>query len=131
MILESNWALFGPGGLPKGPWVDSASFGPTFNPNWPILAPIRSIFVFHFLEIPYWIQIAPSPALVQGPYGWALGPMEAEGQLFRAVWGLGRRSWPATRGDGGEAAAPPTETGHLELFAIAKSGTLISAGVQN
>ena len=114
-FLDPKWAQKGPGGLPKGPGIDSASFGPSFSPNGPILGPMGPLFIFQFPKNPFWAQIAPSPTWVQGHLGpgphpiWVLGPMEAEGRLFGGVWGGGAP--PLQRGGSGGAAAPPEKNG--------------------
>ena len=94
-FLGPKCAQKGPGGLPKGPGMDYASFGPSFRPNGSILGPIGPLFLFEFPKNSCWAQIAPSPVWVQGPYG-PQGPWrpktnfsEAEGRLFGVVcvWG--------------------------------------------
>ena len=104
------------------------SYGQSFSPNGAILDPLGPIFVFRFFGNPSGAQIAPRRVLVLGPSG-ALGPWrpkaditEAEGRHFGGVWGGGAPPLQ-TRGVWG-GGSPPTEKGSLELFAIAKSGTL-------
>ena len=125
------FVFLGPGGFRKGPGVHLDSYGQSFSPNGAILDPLGPIFVFRFFGNPSGAQIAPRRVLVLGPSG-ALGPWrpkaditEAEGRHFGGVWGGGAPPLQ-TRGVWG-GGSPPTEKGSLELFAIAKSGTLYDA----
>ena len=128
-FLDPIWALLGLGGLPKGPGIDSVSVGPSFRPNGRNLGPIGPLFVFEFPKNPVWAQIAPSPGWVQGPHGPRapsnMDPRAHGGRRLTFRRGVGGGAPPLQRGGCRGGGRPPTEKWTLELFAIAKSGTLI------
>ena len=100
-FLGPKWALLGPGGLPKGPGMDSASFGPSFSPNGAILSPMGPLFVFQFPKNTFWAQIAPSPVWVHDPYGPRapshMGPMAHGGRRPTFRRGVEGRSPPTAK----------------------------------
>ena len=130
VFLGPKWALLGPGGLPKGPGIDSVSFGPSFSPNGPIFGPLRPLSIFQFPQKPILYPNSSKSSLGPGPIGPRapsnMGSRAHGGRRLTFRRGVGGRSPPtATRGSGGRQ--PPREKWTLELLPIAKSRTLFSS----
>ena len=126
------FGFFGPGRVPGGSGGAFGFIWTKFQPEWSHFGPVGAHFRFPIFWKPIRGPNSSQESLGSGPI-WGPGPMEAEGRHYGGrrptFWrGVGGRSPPtATQGVWG-GGSPPTEKGPLELFAIAKSETLLHCG---
>ena len=131
MFFFDFFWFFGPGRVPGGSGGAFGFIWTKFQPEWSHFGPVGAHFRFPIFWKPIRGPNSSQESLGSGPI-WGPGPMEAEGRHYGGrrptFWrGVGGRSPPtATQGVWG-GGSPPTEKGPLELFAIAKSETLLKS----